>query len=211
MALTTIEKLKLHIGLSLSDGTQDEQLNQFIAQAESIVEGYTHRLFGSAARTEYYRGRGTHELVLDQRPVTSIASIYVDDEGYFGQGTFDSAGLLVVATDYTWKSNGVVFRISNIWPDYNPGAELLVPPQAPGLGNIKVTYTAGYADADVDQRLTFAVNQLIVGMRSASKVGVVITGESLDYYSYSSGPQFPGRDQIQSATKIIGQYRTAVW
>jgi len=184
MSLTTLADLKTRLGLS---GTgEDDLLNLLIVQADSFFEGQTNRSIESNSYTEYYNGNGRDFLYLDNRPVTSITNLYVDQEGYYGQaaGAFAAAtewtagdDFALVRSDESEKNRGLVRALKHrefyshqggIWPA--------------GKGNIKVVYDAGYTVVPDD--LQGAAQSLIALWRSAAEQGLPLRSEQLDSYAY---------------------------
>ncbi|QDV49538.1 phage head-tail connector protein [Gimesia fumaroli] len=176
MALTTLPKVKVHLGISNS--AQDDLLNQLITEVESVIQHFTSRKsFDSASRTEYLDGNGKDELFLAHRPLTSVTGVWVDPDGYFGKGTdafpSDSAwtegGEFVPQSEEANEQNAsMLISLNRIWPE--------------GRGNIKVTYTAGYETIPAD--LELAANTLVALLRKGRKEGGMLASERLDQYSY---------------------------
>lgn len=88
--------------------------------------------------------QGPVELQLARLPVRSIASIYEDSDGRFGQqsGSFAPATLIQPGQDYwiEWEiegfsESGLIHRIGRWLPE---------------PGSIKITYRAGYSRAELD-------------------------------------------------------------
>lgn len=74
-------------------------------------------------------GTGAVTLLLPSYPVTAVASVEIDGEA-------------LTADEYTWSRSGVIERTAG-WPI--------------GRRNITVTYTHGFADADVPAEIKKAV------------------------------------------------------
>lgn len=162
--------------------------------------------------TEYYAGNGRRELQLNQRPVISIGSVYEDTGAYYGEasGAFASTTLLTAGTQYCLLRDngdkaeqslgGILLRLGGVWP---AGSEqlrgMLTTSPAPGLGNIKVTYNAGYAVVPADVRR--AVAKLVAEIRVSAGQPSDIQSESLDYYSYS---KMSADEQAKALTSVKG-------
>lgn len=168
--------------------------------------------------TQYYKGTGTPELVLRERPVQSIASIYEDNTGYYGQGSgaFASATLLTEGSDYALdlendalSLSGIVVRLGGVWANVTArGAGLLGAEPLPGRGNIKVTYTAGYDEVPAD--ITLAIHQMVAEVRVTGPVGGGLTSEHLDYYSYSRASASEQALMLTSAKALLRNYRQLI-
>lgn len=79
-ALTTLERVKLELGISSDES--DTILAAKINEASSDIEAHVSRSFASAGVTErFWGGSGcTGYFILNHWPVGSIASVTVDDE-----------------------------------------------------------------------------------------------------------------------------------
>lgn len=231
MALVGIDYLKTYLGITTT--ASDGQLQVFLDQASAAVTDYCGRDF--LARTYpgagedgggdngIYCGDGSRFLVIRQRPITSIQSIYHDPSANFGtnpDGSFTSATLMVEGSDYVvhWDSClpgtttkasrcGIIERVGTSWPSlaaYTPGKLVYHP--IPTRGTIKVSYTAGYTT--IPHAIRNAVVQLAAFIRRNYDKGGSMTSESLGGYSYSLGSpsssgQFP---ELGSIRAMLAKY-----
>lgn len=202
MALSTRTSVKTHLGIPQSDTTEDNALDQWLAGASALIKRYLGgQQLEQATYTEYYQGLGTNQLRLRQRPVISITSIYLDTDGYYGQGTtpYPAATLLTAGLDYalvpdqpdgTSSRSGIVERLNGTWPaGWKRTRGMLGAAITPGLGNLKITYVAGYATIPADIEL--ATNKLVALIRREAQAGAALTGENYSdggSYSYSVNP-----------------------
>jgi hypothetical protein len=170
--------------------------------------------------TEYYGGDDTDLLLLRQRPVQSISSVYVDSQAFYGEasGAFDSSTLLVAGTDYALlrdgsttraekSSIGGLVRIGNVWPAVRKRDRgHLSSYSGMGLGNIKVTSTIGYAVLPDD--IVGMVNTAVAILQRTAATGASLASESLEYYSYSLAQSTSGNDDmVASLKRMIGRYK----
>lgn len=166
---------------------------------------------GGTGDSGYYSGNGQREIILRQYPVISITSVYLDAGGFYGQGSgaFAATTLLTSGTDYYLAHDGYLNGAScsfsarlvrrsgtvsgsTVFPpddSMQPMGSLSYPYRqpvwTPGEGNIKVSYTAGYAASVMPGELVQAVNQLAAWMRNNTALGgLPIQQESLGDYSY---------------------------
>ena len=237
MALSTLSSLKTHLGVT---GTgQDTQLTAFLEGAIAAVKtylrgGYNRTAFSSwpesGADTQYISGNGRTKLVLKFRPVTAVASVYLDPTGYFGKGTspFASSTLLTDGSDYVldWdetgsvSSTGILLRIRGTlaqgeqgpwWPFIFQGGTLVARQTAAwpyGQGNIKITYTSGFSAVPDD--LELAVNNLAAWIRAnAKRGGQPLSSESLSDYSYSlaSSGMSNSYPELGTVRQLLSSYR----
>ncbi len=218
MAISTVAEYKQLMQITTS--VDDALIAAALDNATAIIEqNATSMLFTSQTITEYYSGCGRASLVLRSRPVTSISSLYYDDTGYFGAASgFGASTLLTSGVDYVLdltkpgiSMTGMVRRINGVWgrSRVRTGSDL-VGYSEPGLGNIKITYTAGY------DGVTFQVpsnikllNNLLARqiIRIAPTAGSPINSESFEYYSYSLRAESPGDfATIESLMGAIKEY-----
>src|SRR5262249_52400648 len=139
---------------------------------------------------------GDQWLVLPQWPVENVATIHVDDGGFWGQvgGSFGSASLLTEGTDYAlvidtadgYSRKAMVFRINNVWDTQwdRPGGMLASLPES-GRGNIKVVLTSGFDKIPEDVSLAAAM--VVSKMRAAGPFGFPLTSEHYEDYGYTLG------------------------
>lgn len=202
MAITTVAEYKQLMQITTS--ADDALIAAALDNATAIIEqNATSMLFTSQTMTEYYSGGGRSTLVLRSRPVTSISSLYYDDTGYFGAATgFGASSLLTSGVDYVLElsqpglsMSGIVHRIGGIWGKsrVRVGSDL-VGYMEPGLGNIKITYTAGYdgVNFQIPSNIKLLNNLLARQIiRVAPTAGSPISSESFEYYSYSLKQESP--------------------
>lgn len=218
MPIASVSDFKAHFGIS---GTTSDTLYQsYIDQASAIITRKTGLVFDSAAATEFYQGSGTAQLVLRRRPVSSIATVHVDDSAYFGfaSGAFGSSTLLTAGVDYAldvqtsgFSRSGILYRIGGRWPaqPVRDGSELVGGEMA-GFGNVRVTYTAGYSTTPADLKLAGILLARIIMLTSANG-GKMVTSESLEYYSYTLSGSEDAKNDLHSVAAIVNAYREPVW
>lgn len=212
MAYTTLAAVKTHLGIT--DGSEDAQLSQWITQVGGVIDTHCNYALQSATRTEYYRGSGTRNLLLNHRNVSGVTDVWLDPTGYFGElGTaFGSATKLTVGVDYALLRDdayatevsavGVIVRLNGVWPSVNARDRTMLTSQTvPGRGNIKVQYTAGFTTTPPD--LELAAIMLVAEMRRVAPLGAPVSSFSLDYFSASFGDS---QNNIVAAKSILGKY-----
>lgn len=237
MALTTVPDVKSLLGITGTD--EDARLAVMVAAASASVQSYCGRNFestvygtgttsaySSGGDSGYYSGDGSRDLILRQRPVTAVASVYQDSTGRFGDnpdGAFASSTLLVAGTDYVlmWDGqlpgastrcsySGILRRLTGVWPaswQYSAGS--INPQFANNTGNIKITYTAGYSTVPSD--IQYAVALVVAQMRrTAIFGGDALQSESYENYSYHLGQAKASAQQalqMSDVKSILGHYR----
>ncbi len=141
--------------------------------------------------------------MLKQTPIVEITHLYLDDQAYYGKApnSFAAGTELTNGVDYVQviddgeelSESGLVLKISGanggfigayprqFYPSKLAGSK---PPCWPfGYGNIKVVYTAGFAEVPLD--LTNAATSLVVYASRNQPAGGILSNESLGSYSYS--------------------------
>ena len=188
--LTSLSDVKTF--LSIRDTSEDTLLQLLIPQVSALIEEYCDRTFGKNTYTEYYLGNGKSFFPLNQRPVYSITNLWQDDNAYWGSASnpFSSLTLLQYGVDYALEidqpdgssRSGLVFNVDGWWDapfTYTPG--IITPTLGPYVGNIKVTYVAGYAP--VPAQIELACNMAIANLRNTSQYGTAISTETFEEYS----------------------------
>lgn len=179
---------------------------------------------GSYSRTvtEFYDGDGSPELLLRNRPVQSVTSVYEDPTGYYGDGpdAFASGTLLTAGTDYVLVRDRTIvaeqsriaklIRLNSMWPGrVTRGGGMLASNLERGQGNIKVTSVIGYSTVPED--VIAAVNLIVALIRSKASTGQSVSSESLDYYSYDTADVQQAASDVTSVRSLLGLGKEWVW
>lgn len=194
--------------------------NQFSIPVGVMVDGTAGHF--SRTYTEYYSGHGNQFLKLRQRPVQSVSSVYLDNAGYWGEGTdaFSSETRLTPGRDYALvrdngdaveqSLSGQIARLGGVWDQpATRVAGLLTSVPGQGLGNIKVTYAAGFAP--VPLRYQLACQQMVASVRSTRSLGAAVQSESYDYYQYQLAPAAEQALTLGSVKQLLADLREWVW
>lgn len=134
--------------------------------------------------TEFQDGAALDHLIAKFRPIVSVTSIHVSQQGIF------DASSLVPATDYRiYNSTGIV-RLINTAASFVffPGLQQQIGLSilSVGVQNIRMIYQAGYAEVPADVKM--ALLTVIGKFRSITSVGGgggAFASERLGDYSYS--------------------------
>lgn len=226
MALVSLTAVQQVPGLA---GVNSAWLVQLIDAASAAVERYCKRKFELTERTEYYSGNGQSALPLRQYPVESVADVWFDATGYWGQGANAfTADPLVAGSDYALaydgenadgdpvSQRGLLVRVGGqygTWVGWYPQnywsgklAATRLPVWAPGQGNFKVQYTAGYATIPDD--LQNACTDLVAWAVRNQPNGGPIQSEGIGSYNYSMGSVLNGTTpELFSARQVLARYR----
>lgn len=198
MALTTLVALKLHMGIASSDTSEDAFLTQLLAAVEASFKKLTDRDIEQTTYTDYYSGKWTPIILLNEYPVISLTGVWLDSEGFWGTrtGSFGASTQLTEGQDFSLvrdgrnavKSTGRLYRIAGVWPGrghYESG--LLLPRRVPGAGNVKATFVAGYATIPADIQL--AIWQACAALKSSRDTGGrLLIHEAFEEYEYKLQP-----------------------
>ncbi len=134
-ALTTLRRVKVELGLSLTDTSLDELLDALVDEASQAIESYCGRAFGRAVVTETMPGTGRTRLVLTRTPVASVTSVVYNDS------TISSSEYAVedATAGFLYRDDGWYWTVSQDASD-------LVPRYVPSLptNDYAITYTGGY-------------------------------------------------------------------
>lgn len=176
------------------------QESLIISECSARIEEFCGRTFARAPYTEILSGNGTQFLWLRNRPLTATGlAVYADDGAYFGQaaGAFDPvATVLTIGVDYALppdqpdgltSRSGLLVRLNGLW--YQPPTTPLLVingVNVAGIGNVKVTYTAGFAAVplDVQQACMF----LCATVKQMARLGQQMQAETDETYSYTLRP-----------------------
>lgn len=212
MSLASLSNVKEKLDLG-SDNSEDDLINLLIGEVDSFFEGWSGgRIIEQASYVDYYDGDGRAFLYLDQRPVTSITNVWVDQDGYYGQaaGGFADGDLWASGVDYALKrtdesekNRGLIVALK--WKEFDN--EFGIWPR--GTGNIKVSYTAGYTT--VPAALMGAAESLVIRMMNEIESGgLPINSEKIGDYAYSLMTQAAGDAQIDIVRSTFNKYSLKV-
>lgn len=225
MAYVPLSRFKAFLNICEDNTSQDDTFTAILNSAEQIVQNWLGRSLGLATTTEYLCGSGKRAIVLRQRPVNAIVSLYEDFGGHYGyaENAFTPDTLLTPGIHYmldldtnaSVSHSGLVYRIGGNWlelgREFVPGK--LTPETSPAYGNIKVTYSHGYATVPDD--LIFATCMVGSYMKRVITVGGDLRSETLGDYSYRlGGGGLDSRSaipEIASANAILARYRECAW
>ena len=219
----TVE-LKKVLGIALTNTVEDAKLGFLIEQASSLITEFLGRNTPPERkeRTEYYHGTGSIYLLLKHRPVELTPAVRVDDGGYFGAATdgFAADTALTYGTDYVLENidadlgsarSGIMLRINSLWPKRQiRRGGLLTPYRIPGMGNIRVVYTAGWTVDTLPAAFRLATNMLVARPRIMFPYGFLSNSESYEERSVSL--QLPDKDELMSIVKsFLWGFRNFKW
>lgn len=210
--LSSLSSLKTHLGIPAADTSQDDALTQWLLGVDEATASYIGRErvpgyhpLQSVQATEFYDGNGRELLVLRRRPVTAVAGVWVHSAGYYGNGPTAfpdesewDVGVLWTPQrlDASEQNGSMLVCLAGVWPE--------------GYGNIKVTYTAGYATIPAD--LTLAANQFVALLRQGQEYGGPLRSETLGRYMYELLESGAANETpaIGTLRGLLGAYREII-
>lgn len=212
MAYTTEAKVESYLGETFdatSTPTPDDVTN-FIAWADSLIDAYTGTKFASTTVTdEYLDSYGETRFRLPKRPIISVTNFYVDEAGGLGAS---STSWVARTEGRTNSDDFVVLKDEGVLHFHSD-----IPPA--GIQNIKTTYVYGYSSAptEVEYLSTLLVAREIVKARLAdnsfgSQSGITVGPIRIDQKNSEASVGLKELDKaIEEAWKAVGQFRTIAW
>lgn len=221
MQLVTISDVKKY--LNITSTTEDQYLTILTAGVDAAFRRLVGWQVERLTYTDYYDGNWTTKIALNEVPVVSITSVYMDTNGYDGQGNnspFAAATLLTEGVDYylqldrdsptmgTYSQSGLLVRCNGVWPGlWSRAWGDLATRKTMGQGNIKVTYVAGYKPVPDDIRL--ALCEACKMLRASRFAPGPISSEGLGEYNYSTSNYVLPQDLLRVGTmqSVVMTYR----
>lgn len=183
-ALTSVADVKELLGIASGDNTKNNLIIRKINQATLMIENYTGRRFKLTTYTnEEYDATGTNQLILRQRPVTSISSLSMRDTNLNEEG-FDTTDTELYFLDANAGVLDLNFYFTGNW------------------NRARVTYTAGYTTIPEDiQEAAAELAAHLVKHTSGTSTGVKRQSEgqrSVEYFEASGASTIAklGLDEI---------------
>lgn len=182
--LTTLADVKAFIpgyGASAAGVTGDDALfASLIASASAFLKSWLNRSVGTATFTQTYSGMGGCALLVDEFPITAIASVTVD-------GVSVPAGS-VTAPGFYFDSDAI----------YLNGYAF-----TRGLANVAVVYTAGYATVPLDIA-SACVSLVARTYKERTRIGLTSEAAGQQTTAFATWALSP-REEL-----ILMQYRSVV-
>lgn len=107
--LTTMNAVKLHLGIATTDTSDDALITQLINQASDDIESRCNRTLTRETRTaEAYVGDGGTKLYLDLYPVTDVSAVTINGEPVIDYTLTEKSGLLERADGWDYDADVLV-------------------------------------------------------------------------------------------------------
>lgn len=198
MQLSTLAKLKAHIGIPSGDTTKDLKLDMILDGVSNYIEGQTARKLQLQLHDLKLSGDGSDELVLPHYPilvedesgqqVAAVASLEIDSQEIDIDAELASGDLEIDA------EAGIIYRKSG-WSD--------------GSRNIRIVYSAGYdmpGESGDNAAETIPADLELAAIRLAARVYERSTAEGVASAS-PGGASFTYKDAVDDEIKeTINRY-----
>jgi hypothetical protein len=214
VALTTLKQTKEMLGVL--DDSLDVPIRMCLEAAEAAFARLTDRVLEETDYVDFYSGRGNPVLLLSEYPVSEVTEVRLDNRGYWGDvaDSFGDTTILEQGIDYSVVKDGRngaistarLYKINGVWPGkWVQKAGALGSVHRPGAGNIKVTYTAGYARIPMDvQRILCETVAVLFARR---QTGRPLLEEDYEEYRYKMGSMAEDYMQLGSPAQVVKGYR----
>lgn len=177
--LTTLENVREYLNIQTT--SEDTLLSRLITAASSFIEKLLCNTFALTSYTEVYDGNGHRKLWVTHTPITSVSSVVVDSKTI-------SPAIDSVSSGYGFTREGIF--LYGFWFEK-------------GLQNVRISYSAGYAQipADVEDECL-----RIVGLRYKARDRIGVSGKSVggEHVSYDMG------DMSEKVLSNLRAYRKVV-
>lgn len=223
MALTTTAEMMTAMGVA-NTPINFNRYEILRKQVEAGILSYLKWDLQQATVTDYYDGTGYRDITLRRPFVASVANVWVDASGYYGQGpsafgsdTLQTAGqdYVLVIDDNTGGKSGLLRRLVTpllLWPSdlvfsRQPGGLSFRGPAVwpQGYGCVKVEYTYGFAT--IPDEIKMAVESGCAIAANTTKWGFPSQSESVGGHNWSllisREPEFSTTRQILSRYRDI--------
>lgn len=115
-----------------------------------------------ASYTETYDGNGNQRLFLRQRPVTNVAAVVINGVAVPQSAQFGQWGYFIEDSQKSIAIRGGLGNFSTFpYPNYYGTDINKVPAFQRGLGNVQVTYTAGYPPVTINNDVETITNNTV--------------------------------------------------
>lgn len=195
--LVSLSDMKSYLGITSSDTTNDTIIEDMILACGTMFDNELNRTLESATYTLYIDGTGTTSIFVPCYPISSITSIYIDNDRVFGSDTLVSSG------DYIFYENtGEIAMYKSEYPvryNYFPV----------GKQNVKVTYVGGYLTSGTNITLPYdlikATKDQVKFMFKKWQTGT----EGISSYSTLNNNQtlVESTDILPMVSRVLDKYR----
>lgn len=179
--LTTLDNVKAWLSPPLTSTADDALLSRLVTAASRFIETWLDRTIAAQDYTETRDSRGGARLFLRHRPVTAVAAVSVDGVAVPPSSGAGAAGFLF--DDSSVSLAGYAFTR--------------------GVGNVTVTYTAGYVATppEIEQA---CIELVVTRYKERDRIGQVSKNLGGETVSFSQ------KDLPADVQTLLDQYRNVV-
>lgn len=198
-AMTTLDAAKEHLGIPGANTTYDDIVTRYINASSGRIESYCDRKFIQRSFTEYQGGIANDRILLGQWPANKPTELWIDSTGLFTDADkqLDTGAYEL---DFSARGEGIGVVLTG-----GAGCHQLFPR---GRRNIKIVYTAGYADLDaLPDELEDAClwgMEFLYDMRNDRRIGTATKSKNQETITYYE-------DLPKIITQILDNYRRVEW
>lgn len=225
MALMTTSRMLTMMSLPTNVPAITTRYDALRLAAEQTIKDYVKWGLEQVTVTEFYNGNGLSELALRWPFASAVGGLWLDPKGYYGKnpsGSFGAGTQLTEGRDFSlryedpaFSKSGVLVRLAGTsgmflsdwmasrWAGTGFRSQ---PGWTYGQGNLKVTYTYGFAPGNVPSSIEDAVCQTVAITAGSNKLGFPIQSEGIGARNYSlMGISKP--PEFSTVRQILSRYR----
>lgn len=165
----------------IRDAADDRLLTELIEGATSRIQQLTQRRLFEATQVEVRDGHGRPSMMMRERPVSAVSSVRINGAEVPARVSYGQAGFFHDTASV--HLSGRVFTA--------------------GMGNVEITYTAGYASIPWDLQVACA-EMVIERLKGIDRLGISSKSLAGEHISYMDGSAPP------TALSVIETYRSVV-
>lgn len=183
-AFCTLAELHSYLATVTGDTYGDTRMEMMIEDASMrIIDYIGYDPHGDTYSDELYSGDGSRELVVRNRPVTSVVAIKMWDGSAYTDIDSDDLAQMQVRD---WYIDGVDYTFER------------------GRSNYAVTYVAGWSDTECDKRFALTCMRIASWLeRESGKKGVL----GMSSQAFGDGSRSSYEDVIGKALEDLSAYR----
>jgi len=181
-ALCSIMDLRGYLGIE--DDHKDDLLEDLIEDASRrIIDSIGYDPHGDTYSNQLYSGDGSHEMVVRDRPITSLVSVKLWDGSAFTAIDSDDLAQMQLRD---WYIDGVDYLFER------------------GRSTYQLTYVAGYGDTEIAKRFRVSCMKIAAMLEKESgKKGIL----GMQSQSFGDGSRSAYEDVIAKALDDLTPYR----
>ena len=154
-ALTTLDALKLRLGIDPSDTTNDTELENYINEVSQNIQSYIGRNIKAQDYTnELYQPSDEQDLLLDNFPINTVSAIafgFINPDGTFEVVRDDNITYFIHRKGYSLvRPAGWLIENNYYYDGFRDGYGRYLSREEFAQYSIRVSYNAGFTDVPSD-------------------------------------------------------------